>query len=134
MMKSYLAASAGTFVIFVVIDFIWLSVMARLLYRPELGDLLAGRPALAPAVVFYFLYVVGLALLVVRPAIDAGSVITALWMGSLFGLVAYGTYDLTNAATLSGWSWKVTVVDMAWGSILTGFSAAAGVWLAGRLA
>jgi uncharacterized membrane protein len=133
MMKSYLAASAGTFVIFVVIDFIWLSTMARLLYRPELGSLLADRPALTPAVVFYFLYVVGLALLIVRPAVDSGSVITALWTGSLFGLVAYGTYDLTNAATLDGWSWRVTVVDMVWGSVLTGFSAAAGVWLAGRV-
>jgi uncharacterized membrane protein len=133
MLKSYLAASTATFVIFVVVDFIWLSNAARILYRPQLGALLLDRPVIAPAIVFYFLYAIGLALLVVRPAVDAGSIFTALWMGGLFGLVAYGTYDLTNAATLNGWSWKVTVVDMIWGSVLTGFSAAAGVWLAGRI-
>lgn len=133
MLKSYLPASTAAFVIFVVIDFIWLSTMARLLYRPQLGSLLLDRPALAPAVMFYILYAVGLAVLVIRPAVDAGSVTAAFWMGCLFGLVAYGTYDLTNAATLNGWSWKVTVVDMAWGMVLTGFSAAAGLWLAGRI-
>lgn len=132
MLKSYLAASAATFLVFVVIDFIWLSNAARLFYRPNLGALLLDRPALAPALVFYVLYGFGLALLVVRPSVDAGSVVTALWMGGLFGLVAYGTYNLTNAATLDGWSLKVTIVDMAWGSVLTGFSAAAGLWLATR--
>ena len=71
-------------------------------------------------------------MLVVRPALDATSIFASLWMGALFGLVAYGTYDLTNAATLKGWSLTVTVVDMLWGSLLTGLSSAVGVWLALR--
>ncbi len=129
MLKSYAAASLATFVIFVVIDFIWLSNAARLIYRPQLGSLFLEKPVIPPAVAFYLLYGAGLALLVVRPSIDASSVVTALWMGALFGLVAYGTYDLTNAATLKGWTLPVTLVDMAWGAFLTGIAAAGGVWL-----
>lgn len=133
MLKSYAAASLITFVIFVVIDFIWLSNAARLIYRPQIGPLLLEKPVIPAAVAFYLLYGIGLALLVVRPAVDTGSVINALWMGALFGLVAYGTYDLTNAATLKGWSVKVTVVDMFWGSLLTGLATAGGVWIGLKL-
>lgn len=129
MSQSLIIASAATFVVFVVIDFIWLSIAARLVYRPHIGDLLLDRPVIWAAIAFYVLYSVGLALLVVRPAVDAGSLLTALWMGALFGLVAYGTYDLTNLATLRGWSVTVTVLDMVWGGILTGIASAAGVWI-----
>ncbi|MBS29158.1 MAG: hypothetical protein CL566_09605 [Alphaproteobacteria bacterium] len=130
MVKSIATASVAAFFIFVVIDFIWLSNAGRLLYRPQLGSLLLDRPGIPPAIMFYILYGIGLTLLVVRPAVESGSLAGALWMGALFGLVAYGTYDLTNAATLRGWSWTVTVVDMAWGAFLTGVSTFAGVWLA----
>ncbi len=133
MLKSYAAASLMTFVIFVVIDFIWLSNAARLIYRPQIGPLLLEKPVIPAAMAFYLLYGIGLALLVVRPAVDTGSVINALWMGAVFGLVAYGTYDLTNAATLKGWSVKVTVVDMFWGSMLTALATAGGVWIGLRL-
>ena len=111
MLKSYLAASAATFLIFVVIDFIWLSNAARLFYRPNLGALLLDRPALAPALVFYVLYGFGLALLVVRPSVDAGSVVTALWMGGLFGLVAYGTYGFLAHVLSTGTSCPVAWID-----------------------
>ena len=133
MLKTYFAASAIAFVVFVIIDFIWLSNAARIIYKPEIGPLLLERPRIPPAIAFYLLYAIGLAVFVIRPAVLGGSAFTALWMGCLFGLVAYGTYDLTNAATLRGWSLKVTVIDMAWGSALTGISAAAGVWAAARL-
>lgn len=129
MLKGYAASSLIAFIFFIVIDFIWLSNAARLIYRPQIGDLLLEKPVLPPAVAFYLLYGLGLALLVVRPAFAAGSVSAALWMGALFGLVAYGTYDLTNAATLRGWSMTVTLVDMVWGAILTGAATAVGVWL-----
>ena len=132
MLKSYATASLVAFVFFLVVDFIWLSSAARLIYRPHIGPLLLEKPNLAAAVAFYLLFGVGLAVLVVRPALDATSIFAALWMGALFGLVAYGTYDLTNAATLKGWSLTVTVVDMLWGSLLTGLSSAVGVWLALR--
>lgn len=133
MLKGYAAASLITFVVFVVIDIIWLSNAARLIYRPQLGSLLLEKPVFSAAVVFYLLYGVGLAALIVRPAMAAGSPLTALWTGALLGLVAYGTYDLTNAATLKGWSLTVTLVDMAWGAVLTGCAAAIGVWLGTKL-
>ena len=133
MLKSYLVASAIAFVVFVIIDFIWLSNAAKHVYRPQIGELLMERPSIPPAIVFYILYGVGMALLVIRPAVLGEGALTALWMGCLFGLVAYGTYDLTNAATLRGWSLKVTIIDMAWGSFLTGVAAAAGVWISARL-
>lgn len=133
MSQSHIIASVSTFVVFVIIDFIWLSIAARLVYRPHIGGLLLDRPVMGAAVAFYLLYAIGLALLVVRPALDSGSLLTALWMGALFGLVAYGTYDLTNLATLRGWSVTVTVLDMVWGGLLTGIASAAGVWIGLRI-
>ena len=132
MLKSYATASLVAFVFFVVIDIVWLSNAARMIYRPHIGPLMLEKPVVSAALAFYLLFAVGLAVLVVRPALDAGSIFAGLWMGALFGLVAYGTYDLTNAATLKGWSWTVTVVDMLWGAFLTGLSAALGVWVALR--
>lgn len=130
MIKSVITASGFAFIVFLVIDFIWLSNAARIFYRPQLGSLLAERPSMTPAIAFYVLYAIGLAVFVMRPAVAAESVTTALWMGALFGLVAYGTYDLTNAATLRGWTTAVTVVDMVWGASLTAVSAALGLWAA----
>ena len=133
MSKAFTIASLSSFLILVVIDFIWLSNAVNFLYRPKLGGLLAEKPDLVAAVVFYLLYGVGMAVLVQRPAVAADSVFTALWMGAVLGLVAYGTYDLTNQATLKGWSVTVTVVDMAWGALVTGVSCAAGVWIAQKV-
>ena len=132
MLKSYVTASVVAFVVFLVVDIIWLSNATRLIYRPQIGPLLLDKPVIPAAVAFYLIFAVGLAVLVVRPALDATSIFSALWMGALFGLVAYGTYDLTNAATLKGWSLTVTVVDMLWGAFLAGLSAAIGVWVALR--
>ena len=129
MLKAYVAGSVSTFIIFILLDFIWLSNAARLIYRPEIGNLLLEKPVIPAAVAFYLLYGLGVALLVVRPAIGSGSVLGALWMGALFGLVAYGTYDLTNMATVKGWSITVTLVDMIWGGLLTGVATSIGVWL-----
>ncbi len=132
MLKTYAAASLVAFFFFLVVDIIWLSYATRLIYRPQIGPLLLEKPAVPAAVAFYLLFGVGLAVLVVRPALDAASIFAALWMGALFGLVAYGTYDLTNAATLKGWSLTVTIVDMLWGAFLAGLSAGIGVWIALR--
>lgn len=109
-----------TAVVFFAIDFIWLSTSNSRFYKANLGDLMLARPNVAAAVGFYLLYLVGVLALVVFPALRAGSVGQAVWKGALFGLVAYATYDLTNLATLKGWSGKVTVVDMIWGTFLTG--------------
>lgn len=132
MLKSYVTASVVASLVFLIVDIIWLSNATRLIYRPQIGPLLLDKPVIPAAVAFYLIFAVGLAVLVVRPALDATSIFAALWMGALFGLVTYGTYDLTNAATLKGWSLTVTIVDMLWGAFLAGLSAAVGVWVALR--
>jgi uncharacterized membrane protein len=110
-------------VIFVLLDAAWLTVMGPALYKPALGDMLADRVRLAPAIVFYLLYPIGIAIFAVLPALRAGSVGHAAVYGALFGLFAYATYDLTNAATLRQWTTQITLADMAWGAIATGLAA-----------
>lgn len=122
---SYLA----TGLVFLAIDAIWLSQMAGRLYRPLLGDLMADQVNLPAAIAFYLLYVAGVVIFVVQPALASGRWTTALALGALFGLVAYGTYDLTNHATLRNWPLAITLADLAWGTVLTALSATAGMLL-----
>lgn len=114
--------------VFFALDFAWLSWATSRFYRPQLGDLLAERPRVAVAAAFYLMYVVGVVALAVVPALRDGDVGGALWRGALFGLLAYATYDLTNLATLRGWPWQVSVVDMIWGTVLTSAVALAGFY------
>ncbi|MGE3961809.1 MAG: DUF2177 family protein [Dehalococcoidia bacterium] len=118
-----------------VADAVWLTTMTDRFYRRELPGLLADTPMWAPALGFYLLYAIATLVLVVIPALDgehsAGRVAAT---GALLGLAAYGTYDLTNLATLQGWSVKVTIVDMAWGALLTAVAATAAVLAARGLA
>lgn len=113
-------------------DAIWLSLAAPAFYRPLLGERLNDMPVLWAAISFYLLYAIGVAWFVLRPALTAGSARQAVFYGAGFGLVAYGTYDLTNQATIVGWPLAVTLVDMAWGSLLTATSAGLATWLALR--
>jgi len=124
---------AGTVVVFFAIDLVWLNLVAKDFYRERIGGLLLDQFNLPVALGFYLLYIVGIIVFAVLPGIQAGSVLEALWRGALFGLVAYGTYDLTNLSTLKDWSPVLTVVDMVWGTVLTGAVASAGWWLAGLL-
>jgi len=114
-----------TLVVFLAVDALWLGVVARGVYRRELGHLLADDVRWGAAALFYLLYVAGLLALVVVPHRD-GTWLHAAARGALFGLCAYAAYDLTNLATLARWSLRVTVIDMAWGAILTGTTAVAG--------
>ncbi len=132
-MKPYIIAYFATLVVFVAIDFIWLSSMADRLYRPVLADMLASGFRLAPAVAFYLIYALGLTVLAVRPGLMAGSPQTAIVYGALLGLTAYATYDLTNQATLKNWSTVLTLADLVWGTALSGFAAGSGQWITERL-
>ena len=133
MSKTLVVASLTSLVLLVAVDFVWLSNAVNFLYRPKLGALLAEKPVLWAAVAFYLLYGVGMSLLVIRPALAEGGMFTAAWTGALLGLVAYGTYDLTNQTTLKGWSITVTVVDMAWGAFVTAAACAVGVWVSEKV-
>ena len=132
-MSRYAAAWAGTAAAFLALDLIWLGGVAGTFYRERLGHLLTADVNVAAAVVFYLLYVTGIAVFAVRPALAAASWRQAVSLGGLFGLVAYGTYDLTNLATLRDWPIEVTVIDMFWGAVVTSLSATAGYFAGRRL-
>lgn len=119
---AYIAAATG----FLLLDFLWLGFVAKTFYRQEIGALLLEKFNMTAAIGFYLIFVVGVVIFAVLPALQAGSWKTALLYGALFGFFTYATYDMTNLATLKGWSFPVTVVDIAWGSFLTGISALAG--------
>lgn len=102
-----------------VLDFIWLGVVAKKIYYDEMGSILLKKPNMAPAVLFYAIYVIGVVVFVVLPSLATGTWVSAVGMGALFGFVAYATYDLTNLATLKGFSKKIVVIDLAWGAFIT---------------
>lgn len=125
-MLHYAIVYCVTLVAFLLLDFIWLARVARDFYAGQIGTLLLDQPRLGVAAGFYCLYVVGIVVFAVMPALKGNSPSTALLFGALFGLIAYATYDLTNYATLKEWPLLVVVVDIAWGAVLTAVSALAG--------
>jgi len=128
-MKTLFLSIIFTSVFFLIIDVIWLSFSVKSFYRPNLGNLILDKPIMWAAVLFYLVYVIGLSILVLQPAIDQNSIFKAFFTGIVFGLAAYGTYNLTNMATIKDWSTKVVFVDMIWGGILTGSSCALGLYI-----
>lgn len=111
-------------VAFMAIDFTWIGLVANKFYRSQIGFLLKDKFDLVPALAFYLIFLVGLLVFVIKPAIDNQSVQQAAQMGALFGVVTYATYDLTNLATVKNWPLAVTFVDMAWGAVLSASVAA----------
>lgn len=124
-MLRLVTAYAVTAIVFVGLDVLFISRIALELYRREIGGLLLERPNLAIAALFYLLFAAGIVVLAVLPALSGGGWMSALVSGAVLGLVAYGTYDLTNLSTLKQWSLTVTLADIAWGTALTALSAAA---------
>jgi len=125
-MKAFFLAWLAIIVVFLVIDAIWLGLVAKSFYRRHLGDLMLEQPKLHIAAVFYMVYAVAILVLASMPAAQTGSLIQALMLGALLGFTAYGTYDITNMATLKNWPTTMSVVDMIWGTCLTAITSAAG--------
>lgn len=122
-----------TLLSFLILDAIWLGLIAQPFYQAQIGFLLAKNPLWAAAGAFYLLYVAGLVFFVVEPALRAGMTpARAAPRGAFFGLVAYATYDLTNLATVDRWPLVLTAVDMAWGATLGALTVLVGVWAAHR--
>ena len=115
--------------VFFAIDMVWLGLIAKGFYRRQIGFLMREGVNWPAAVIFYLLFILGLVVFVVAPAVDDGSWLRALLYGALFGLIAYATYDLTNLATLRDWPLPVTLVDLAWGAVLGGSVCAATTWI-----
>ncbi|MCF4099141.1 DUF2177 family protein [Maritalea mediterranea] len=122
-------AYLATLIVFLGIDFVWLAYVARNFYFDRISHLMADSPNFAAAGVFYLFYVVGIVYFAVIPALKTGSVMPAIVSGALLGLLAYGTYDMTNFATLKNWPIAVTIMDIVWGATLTATSAAAGFYI-----
>jgi uncharacterized membrane protein len=120
--------------IFAAIDLSWLTFMSKHLYRPTLGDILLTDVNLKAAAAFYLFYPVGLMIFAVAPALKSGDLRAAAVMGALFGMFAYGTYDLTNQATLRNWTTTLTLVDIAWGTFVSGAASVAAAWAATKFA
>ena len=120
-------------VMFVAADMVWLGAMVPRFYRPMLGDLLAPTVNLHAALAFYALYPLGLVIFAIAPALKTQSFLVAIAYGALFGLFTYATYDLSNQATLRSWGTELTLVDVAWGTVLGLVSSAFAFWVVARL-
>jgi uncharacterized membrane protein len=125
----YLSLYALSVPVFFAIDMLWLTIVASSFYKSQLGDLL-GPVNWPVAIVFYLLYLAGLVIFVTAPALEKSSFMSACIYGAAFGFFAYATYDLTNWATLKDWPALLSIVDIAWGTFLTGTVAAVVYWLA----
>ena len=121
----YASAFFAIIIVILVLDVLWLKFVMGSIFKSEIGDIALQTPRLAPAVMFYLMYAVGVLILVAIPGASMPWY-RALATGALLGLMAYGTYELTNMATLKPWTWKIASIDMAWGTFITAVSAVAG--------
>jgi len=111
---------------FLAIDFIWLNFIAKNLYSTKIGHLLAKKPKLFPALIFYLLFIIGIIIFAVLPGYEAQNIWQTIILGALFGLLTYSTYDLTNLATLKNWPISVTIIDLVWGTSISTITAIVG--------
>ncbi|WP_371155441.1 DUF2177 family protein [Jannaschia sp. 2305UL9-9] len=132
MQLAILYGSSAAF--FLIVDAIMLTLVMKPLFERHIGDMLRSPIDLAPAAVFYLFYVAGLIYFVSLPALREGSVMTAALNGAILGAMAYGTYEFTSKAVLKNWDWSMVITDTTWGAVLTGATAAFGVWVARSLA
>lgn len=124
-----------TAVVFFAIDMAWLGFIAKGLYNKYLGSFLADQVNWVAAIIFYLLFIVGIFIFAIMPAVEKDSLMKAVMLGALFGFFTYATYDLTNLATLKDWPIKIVFIDIAWGAVLTASVSASGFtimkWLNG---
>jgi uncharacterized membrane protein len=132
-MIRYLVAWIGAGLVLAGLDAVWLITTNATVYRPVLATILSPSVRPVAAVLFYVVYLVGVVIFAVAPAIRSGRWRDATVKGALFGFFAYATYDLTNQATLIVWATRITVMDLCWGTFLTASGATAG-YFASKLA
>ena len=129
-MAPILVAFFAALVAFCLLDFVWLGLVAKNFYQSQIGALLLERPNWAAAALFYPLYAAGIVFFCAEPALAHGSWGRALGTGLLLGLLCYSTYDLSNLATLKGWTASIVIVDVLWGMVVTAAAASAGFFAA----
>ena len=128
-MTKLIVAYLTTMLVFLAIDYVWLTRVAFTFYRTEIGSIMADPPRLGYAAAFYLAFGVGVVIFAVKPALDANNLLLALIYGAILGFMCYGTYDFTNLAVIKGYTVKAAFVDLAWGTALTAVSAFCGTFL-----
>ncbi len=131
---TWITAYIFTAIAFFAIDFLWLGTIAKKFYFSRMSHLLAGKVNYLAAAGFYAVYIIGLIIFAVAPALQDEAWQTAAIYGALFGFFCYATYDMTNQATLKNWPVAVTVVDIMWGTLLSGSAATIGYFATGAFA
>jgi uncharacterized membrane protein len=119
--------------IFFVIDMAWLILVAKKFYQQQIGFLMKPDINWFAAIIFYLLFIAGLVIFVISPAVEKHSWVHAVIFGALFGLITYATYDLTNLATMKDWPLLVTVVDLIWGTVLAASISGITYFIAGKI-
>jgi uncharacterized membrane protein len=125
MIRQLAFASLAAAVVMFPLDYVWLRTM-RPFYESQMGSIMLSQPRIAAAVLFYLVYAVGIAFFAILPNLASGTIWTAAGYGAALGLLAYGTYDATNYATLKDFPFSIMIVDWTWGTVLTAIVAAAG--------
>lgn len=118
-----------TFIVFLIIDMLWLGIIAKNMYQKYLGGFLTDNINWTAAFIFYFIYVIGILIFAIYPSVSKDSVFNAIIMGALFGFFTYATYDLTNLATLKGWPLPIVFIDIIWGTILSAVVSVSGFYI-----
>jgi uncharacterized membrane protein len=118
-MKSTIISYLLTFIVFLIVDMFWLGIISKNLYQKYLGGFLTDRINWTAALIFYLIYVMGISIFAIYPAVNKDSAFNAILMGALFGIFTYATYDLTNLATLKGWPLNIVIIDILWGAFLS---------------
>ena len=127
--KSVFISYLLTFIVFLMVDLLWLGIIAKNLYQKYLGDFLSDKVNWTAAFIFYLIYVAGVLIFAVYPAVNKGSVLNAILLGALFGIITYATYDLTNLATLKGWPLPIVFIDILWGAVLSSIVSFSGYYI-----
>ena len=132
-MLKYLGIYFSFLISLIVVDMIWLLVIAKTMYRDSMGDLMADEPKLAAGIAFYVLYAIGVCIFVLMPAINKQSWLDAVLYGSLFGFFCYMTFDLTNLSVIRNFSTQLAFIDIAWGSFATAVVSGFIYWVANKI-
>lgn len=123
-MTKFIVAYLVAAVAFGILDSLWLRWAGPNLYRPVIGEIMAENFRMAPAAVFYLIYLAGMVYFAIKPGIESGSVVTAMLNGALLGALCYATFDLTSQAVFKVWSTQISVMDIAWGAVATAATSA----------
>jgi uncharacterized membrane protein len=129
-MVVYIVAYLAAAVVFCLMDFVWLTIIAKDFYQSRMGSLMLYEIKFSAAITFYLLYLMGLLIFAIMPALRAQHWLVALGLSAFLGLIAYASYDLTNLATLKGWSLSLSLVDIIWGVVVSSCAGTAGFFAA----